>query len=309
MRGLGKIVRGASLALALLALGGCSVSKLVDAVELPSLPSLGSGGEDRQAADTDRMDTIAFGDAYCRGDMAAALASAQTLLTANPQNPKAHLLEGLALDASGRGIEAYRALDVLAAADHRATVSLRCGEKFVYSGSVSEVAQRRLFEVKTKLIALGAMLPLPEPAAAAPASQVLFNLASQAPAHDPFARLKTAQSEAKPAMAPSHDPAPAEPEKGATKKASKTAKADSVFVHLGSYRSMKMLDKGWKDLSRRYDNVLHGRTRVVSKVDLGSKGKYIRLGVAVASKGQGADVCRQLKTAGQYCAVIATGKS
>lgn len=308
MTGYGSYARGAAIAAALLLLGGCSVSKIVDAVELPTLPSLGGNDDAAEAADADRMDTIAFADAYCRGDAAAALAAAQTLVATNPQNPKAHLLEGIAFDVAGRGIEAYRVLDPVAAADHRATVSLRCGEKFAYSGTVSEVAQRRLFEIKTKLIALGALLPLPEPAAAAPASQALFNLASQAPAHDLFASMAPATAEAKPTPAAAHAPAVAAAAHDAPKKSPKTAKAGGVYVHLGSYRSMKMLDKGWKELSHRHDKVLHGRSRVVSKVDLGAKGTYIRLGVAVASKGQGADVCRQLKAAGQYCAVM-TGKS
>ena len=304
MNGFGATARGAVLAIALVALGGCSVSKLVDAVELPTLPSLGGKEDAAQAADADRMDTIAFADAYCRGDATAALAAAQTLATTNPLNPKAHLLEGIAFDLAGRGIEAYRVLDAVAEAGHGAPVSLRCGEKFAYSGTVSEVAQRRLFEVKTKLIALGALLPLPERAAAAPASQALFNLASQAPAHDLFAGMSATKAETKPAAAAAHAPATAATAHDSPKKPAKASKASGVYVHLGSYRSMKTLDKGWKELSHRYDTVLHGRSRVVSKVDLGAKGTYIRLGVAVASKGQGADVCRQLKAAGQYCAVM-----
>ena len=290
--------------LAAVLLSGCSVSKLIDAVELPSLPSLSGDTATTARTDGEALDTIAFADAYCHKDGAAALGSAQTLVAAHPQNPKALLLLGIALDHTGRGVEGYRVLEGLAAQDATTPVSLQCGGDFVYSGTVSEVAQRRLFQIRTRLAALGTVLPLPAAESAKAATAALYELASQAPARDMFAGMTPAKPApaAHPGPAPAADHAPAAPAHG-------DAKHGTLFVHLGSYRSMKTLETGWRALRGRYGKALGGQSRTVAKVDLGSKGRYLRLGVTVADRSQAASLCRQIKAGGEYCAVVPSGKS
>lgn len=287
---------------------GCSVSKMIDAVELPSLPSLGGTAETETRAQGDRLDTIAFADAYCRNDGTSAVAATQILTSANPANAKAQLLHGIALDLAGQGIDSYRVLEGLAAGDHPATVSLKCGQSFVYSGTVTEVAQRRLFSVRTRLEALGAMVPLPDVAEAKSASGTVFALAARAPARDLFAGMTMAHGAAASEKA-ADDHAASGP--GADSHAAKppAPKAGGLFVHLGSYRSMAMLDKGWNTLRAKYAKLLASQDRAVEPVDIRNKGHYLRLGVSVADRAEATDLCRRMKAGGAYCAVMKAGKS
>ena len=78
-------------------------------------------------------------------------------------HPRAKLLYGLSLDLAGHGVMAYRVLEPLTKTNHKLPAVLRCGDEFVYSGTVTEVAQRRLFRVKTQLTAFGTKFPLPDP--------------------------------------------------------------------------------------------------------------------------------------------------
>ncbi len=108
-----------------------------------------------------RIDTIAFADAYYRKDGMAAVAASQKLVIANPTHPRALLNYGLSLDLAGRGIAAYRVLAPLGKTGHTMPTALQCGDDFIYSGTVTEVAQRRLFVIKSSLTALGMTMPLP----------------------------------------------------------------------------------------------------------------------------------------------------
>lgn len=291
-------------------LSGCSVSKMMDAVELPSLPSLSGESAATAAVDDRTLDTIAFADAYCHGDGAAALGSAQALVSSHPENPKAVLLLGIALDRAGRGVEAYRVLEGLVAKDIPMTASLQCGGDFIYSGTVTEIAQRRLFQIKTRLAALGTILPLPAAGSAKAATQALYELAGQAPVRDMFAGMTPARP--LPA-APAHNAAPGTAPGMAHESAAPAhgaAKHGALFVHLGSYRTMKTLDVGWKTLRGRYAKALGDRHRTVTKVDFGKdKGRFLRLGVTVADRAQAISLCRQIKAGGEYCAVMPTQKS
>ena len=290
------------------ALSGCSVSKMIDTVEIPSVASI--GGASAKADDAERLDTIAFADAYCRGDGEAALVATRTLVATDGANPKVQLVHGMALDLAGRGVTAYRVLEPLAAKDHPMPASLKCNADFVYSGSVSEVAQRRLFEIKTKLTALGMAFPPPPLAQATASAKEVYMLAARAPTRldsepPPAERPEASVSAAVPSGAP---PAPAMTANARPASAGKAAAAD-IFVHLGSYRSMKTLDKGWQSLKRRFAAPLKSREKSVQKVDLGKKkGAYLRLGIAVADDATAKRLCREIKAGGQYCAVMPSAK-
>jgi hypothetical protein len=110
-----------------------------------------------------RIDTIAFAHAYYRKNGMAAVAASQKFVIANPTHPRALLNYGLSLDMAGRGIAAYRVLAPLGKAGHTMPTALQCGDDFIYSGTVTEVVQRRLFYIKSLLAALGMTIPLPFP--------------------------------------------------------------------------------------------------------------------------------------------------
>jgi hypothetical protein len=253
-------------------------------------------------SDPMRLDTIAYADAYCRGDGKAAVAATQKLVVANPKHPRAQLNYGLSLDLAGKGIASYRVLNNLAKSNHSMPAVLNCGDNFVYSGTVTEVAQRRLFRVKTSLTALGVILPLPAAEEHHKGNDVVYKLASLAPTNSPAVLLPPS-----PKMA-------AEPQE-VSKPRQKPRKSRPMgkgrrFVHLGSYKSSKTLEKGWLTLRKRYGKILGGQPKAVSKVNLGrKKGQYLRLGVTVADARTAKSICRRLKAARQYCAIKPAGKT
>lgn len=302
-------------------LGGCSVVSTVEDVATSVVDSVAAplGATPRAPDDGERIDSIAFAAAYCSNDAEAALAATREMIGANPESPRVRLIHGMALDLAGRGVAAYRMLEPLAAADHRMAAVLKCGKEFVYSGTVTEVAQRRLFEVRTRLAALGAGFSLPPSDNAAAAARALYAFAAKAPTRidDTEPTPRTAAAAETPPMPPVLVPsvAPAEPAAAKTPPArnadGKAARAPAgrMFVHLGSYRSMKTLEKGWRVLTTRFAKTIPARDRAVTKVDLGKKGKFLRLGIAAADAGTAKRICDRLRPRGQYCAVMPMAKS
>ena len=309
---LGRIITVVSAAALL---GGCGITSAVQSVatsviDTVTAPLEGMANPSPTATeDTDRLDMIAFASAYCRGEAQAALAATREIVQKHPNSPKAKLIHAMALDLGGHGIDAYRTLEPLATASHGMPAVLKCGDTFIYSGSVTEVAQRRLFEVGTELKKLGMVLPLPDQQHAGAALKSVFMLASTAPtriadAPLPPQEVKTAE------IVPPTQPVETNATPSPMRKPVAIPVAASHFVHLGSYRSKKMLDKGWKSLKKRYGRLLASEQMTVTKIDLGKpKGKYLRLGVSVAGSATANRLCGKLKSSGQYCAVMRTGKS
>lgn len=283
----------------------------LSACSMASLPSLDSltgqkKPETMQSAtgsgvkqDPMRLDTIAFADAYCRKDGLAAVAATQKLVVAHPNHPRALLNYGLSLDLAGRGITAYLVMDRLSKGNHPMPAVLRCGADFMYSGTVTEVAQRRLFEIKTTLSALGVSLPPPSTTDIKSAGDTLYRLAALAPAADEVLPISR-KPKKKPAVAKPRTPG---------KKMQPPGKGRR-FVHLGSYKTVKTLDRGWRSLRKRFGKILGAQTRSVAKVNLGrKKGQYLRLGVTVANSKTARSICKRLKAGGQYCVVRRPRKS
>jgi hypothetical protein len=189
---------------------------------------------------------------------------------------------------------------------------LQCGDAFIYSGSVTEVAQRRVFDVKTALTALGMAMPLPSPEEVKAGSNVVFRLAALAPppvssvleparSSASASASASAQVMAKQAAAPSHRDA---------RRNNPVKAGRHHFVHLGSYKTSKTLEKGWRSLRKRFGKILCAQTKAVSKVNLGKKkGRNLRLGVDVANAKTARSICKRLKAGGQYCAVLRARKS
>ncbi len=307
--------------LALLSLGGCGVGSAVKDVattvaEVVKAPIEAVSAPSRPETDESKFDTIPFAAAYCKGDAEEAVATTREFVQKFPQSPKSHLLHGVALDLSGRGVMAYRALAPLAAARHGSAAVLKCGDEFIYSGTVSEVAQRRLFEIKTRLEKLGLIFPLPAPAKVETTSRDLFALAAMAPtriAEKPLPPQEVKAATVVPPKAPEAEKVPIvlnkpEPKDGIPRPARKPSRG-THFVHLGSYKSSKMLDRGWQQLQKRFSKILGGEQKSVSRVDLGKKGTFLRLGVQATDSRSASRLCSQLKSSGQYCTVMRTGRS
>lgn len=287
--------------IALFGLSSCAMPNL-DALTGPKKPTtMESATASGVKGDPMRMDTIAFADAYCREDGAAAVAASQKLVVAHPNHPRAVLNYGLSLDLAGRGIAAYRVLAPLAKAGHTMPTVMQCGDNFMYSGTVSEVAQRRLFDIKTGLTTLGLTMPLPSSAEIKAGSNTIYRLAALAPSND-ITSVK--------ADTPAPKMAKKAPKKA--KMAHKSAKMtpNTHFIHLGSYKSTRNLDRGWKNLRKRFSKALNGQPKSVSEINLGKKkGRYLRLGIKVASAKTARNICKRLKAGGQYCVIRRVRKS
>ncbi len=74
-------------------------------------------------------------------------------------------------------------------------------------------------------------------------------------------------------------------------------------IHLASYRSRQQAERGWSQLRRAHKTLLQGLDPQITRVNLGpGKGVYYRLKAGpVASRGDAATLCRQLKRRRQYC--------
>lgn len=287
----------------LVGLSACSMPSLpnLESLTSPSKPktmesATGSGVKQ----DPMRLDTIAFADAYCRRDGAAAVAATQKLVVAHPNHPRALLNYGLSLDLAGRGVMAYLVLGRLSKGNHPMPSVLRCGADFMYSGTVTEVAQRRLFEIKTKLSALGVALPPPSSPTLKSDGDAIYRLAAMAPPADEVLAFSTKAKPPKPTPSKTYK-AKAKPRKAAKGR---------HFVHLGSYKTTRNLDRGWRSLRKRFGKILGTQAKSVSKVNLGKKkGQYLRLGVTVANAKSARALCKRLKAGGQYCVVRRARKS
>lgn len=91
--------------------------------------------------------------------------------------------------------------------------------------------------------------------------------------------------------------------KTATAKAKPTGPQPAI--HIASYRSKKMAERGWREASAKHKSLLRGLKHGTRRVNLGPrKGVYYRLMAGpFASKGEAANLCRKLKRRGQYCEV------
>ncbi|MGC6330644.1 SPOR domain-containing protein [Rhizorhabdus sp. FW153] len=122
-----------------------------------------------------------------------------------------------------------------------------------------------------------AVAPTPKPAPPAPRA---------AASVDETVVKQAAKPAAKPKPAPVTTPAPSEPANGST-------------VQLGAFSSQAKANAAWKTLSGRF-SFLSGLTQSVVPVQSGDKTLY-RLR---ATGGNGADICKRLKVAGESCSII-----
>lgn len=130
--------------------------------------------------------------------------------------------------------------------------------------------------------------PAPAPAqkAAAPTPKPAVPAPRAAASVDEAVVKQAAKPAPKPKPAPVAAPTPSEPANGST-------------VQLGAFSSQAKANAAWKTLSGRF-SFLSGLTQSVVPVQAGDKTLY-RLR---ASGGNGADICKRLKVAGESCSII-----
>lgn len=149
--------------------------------------------------------------------------------------------------------------------------------------------------------------PKPEPAAAPPeprpaVSRVAPPVAAAPPSHRVVAAnnapLSLNPGDAAPAAASA--PARAAPARAAPQPAS----GGGYAVQVSSQRSEADATAAFKTMQAKYPGQLGGRSPIIHRVDLGSKGIYFRAMVGpFASSSEASDLCSNLKSAGGQCLV------
>jgi cell division septation protein DedD len=77
------------------------------------------------------------------------------------------------------------------------------------------------------------------------------------------------------------------------------------LVQLAALRSMSAAEGEWSRLKRRHEDILGQFEPVLQPVDLGSKGKFVRVQVGPFANAQEADaVCQALRAQKQDCVVV-----
>ncbi|MEM9810776.1 MAG: SPOR domain-containing protein [Pseudomonadota bacterium] len=85
------------------------------------------------------------------------------------------------------------------------------------------------------------------------------------------------------------------------------ANQPSVSVHLASYHRRADAEAGWAILARQYAKILNDYAPIVREVDLGPKGRYVRLLAGPVLDIQDAErLCQDLQADGAYCALANT---
>jgi len=124
----------------------------------------------------------------------------------------------------------------------------------------------------------------------------------------------TTESSAAPAPAPARPrPAPAQPAPLNKPPANETASAapvapvatgGSYAVQVSSQRSEEEAQSSFRDLQAKYPDLLGGRTPIIRRADLGTKGIFFRAMVGpFTSADQATELCSNLKAAGGNCLV------
>jgi hypothetical protein len=82
----------------------------------------------------------------------------------------------------------------------------------------------------------------------------------------------------------------------------KPQRGPSATIHLASYHRPGDAMDGWSILRERYTEHLSSYEPILSEVDLGERGRFIRLLAGpLADEGEATELCRMLNDRGAYC--------
>lgn len=82
----------------------------------------------------------------------------------------------------------------------------------------------------------------------------------------------------------------------------KPAAGGKMVVQLGAYRSHDEAESNWKKIQDKNSSMLSGRSHVIVRADLGTKGVFYRLRIpGFSDMGSAQDFCHKLSARGQAC--------
>ena len=209
---------------------------------------------------------------------------AARILTSEPlSSPADRFYTGLAFEESGRPIAARRIYADLMTSGAQDGVFARCGNTILADGPVSIEAGRRLAVIAVRMQAMDAARGEP------------LRLGDGLPAtsEKPADIARTAPA-AGGSVGPRRD----------VSRPSSSSPLGRWFAHLASYRSYDHAMAGKTSLEKQYP-ALSG---IIDQWEVNVSGYALRLGVRLSEKADATDLCAEVKSQGEYCAVMDTSQ-
>ena len=257
--------------------------KLVSgALALLLLAACGTGGMTRgprpQSASLQRASN-AVEQAMCEG---RAIDAARILISEPLSSPADRFYTGLALEESGKPVAARRIYASLMTSGSRDMVFLRCGNETLADGTVGAEAGRRLAIIASELQSMDAARMQP----------VRLDHSLPAITEKPADVARTS---------------PAAGNTGPRRDVSRPNGSSPLgrwFAHLASYRSYEQAVSSKSILEKKYP-ALSG---IIDQWEVNVGGFALRLGVRLGEKSDAQTLCGQVKSQGDYCAVLDTSQ-
>ena len=240
--------------------------------------SNGGAGVRPAGTTTQRINPVVE-QALCEG---RAVDAAQ-LMTSEPLlSPADRFYTALTLEESGRPVAAQQIYASLMSSGAQDGVFAHCGSMILANGPVSAEAGRRLASIAAHLQAM--------------------DVARTPPLHFSPGLPATTQ---KPADVTRTAPAAGGtgPRRNVTKPGS-SSPLGRWFAHLASYRSYDHAMAGRDSLAKQYP-ALEG---ILDQWEVDVNGYALRLGVRTSDKADATSLCAQVKSQGEYCAVMDTSE-
>lgn len=240
-----------------------------------------SGGASYRASPGAAMQRInpTVEQALCEGRASDAV----RLMTSEPLlSPADRFYTALALEEGGRPIAARQIYATLMSSGAQDGVFAHCGSMVLADGPVSAEAGRRLAVIASQLHAMDV----------ARAEPLRFGPGLPATTSKPADITRTA-----PAAGGTG------PRRNVTRPSS-SSPLGRWFAHLASYRSDDHATEGRESLTKQYP-ALDG---IIDQWEVNVNGYALRLGVRTSERGDANELCAQVKSQGEYCAVMDTSE-
>ena len=245
-----------------------------------ALAACGGEGPSRMAGGTttQRINPVVE-QALCEGRAA----DAARIMTSEPLlSPADRFYTGLALEESGRPIAARQIYATLMSSGAQDGVFAHCGSVVLADGPVSAEAGRRLALIASQLQSMDV----------ARAEPMHFGPGLPPTTSKPADVTRTAPAAG--GNGPRRD----------VTRPSSSSPLGRWFAHLASYRSYDHANAGKESLTKQYP-ALDG---IIDQWEVNVNGYALRLGVRTSEKGDASNLCAQVKSQGEYCAVMDTSE-
>jgi hypothetical protein len=217
--------------------------------------------------------------ALCEGRASDAV----RIMTSEPLlSPADRFYTALALEEGGRPIAARQIYATLMASGTQDGVFAHCGSMVLADGTVSAEAGKRLAMIATQLQSMDV----------ARAEPIHFGPGLPPTSSKPADITRTAPAAG--GGGPRRD----------VTRPSSSSPLGRWFAHLASYRSYDHANAGKESLTKKYP-ALDG---IIDQWEVNVSGYALRLGVRTSEKGDASSLCAQVKSQGEYCAVMDTSE-